>query len=263
MALTDSIPFVFPGIPNVQCAFQKRTLSDDAPELCRENAKDAELAGGNISHDVEDSPINVQAARLSLMHTLGITRWAELKQVHGDRMIFDPAHVAEDKPATEEADGSATSKKGVALVIKTADCQPILLAHTSGKYIAALHAGWRGNHIGFPVSGVQSFCEKYGIQARDVMAVRGPSLGPAAAEFVNFSTEWGTQWEQWFNKNSRTMNLWELTRHQLQKTGIAKESIFGLDLCTYSLPQSFFSYRRGCKAQKVSGRQASLIWIKE
>ena len=35
------------------------------------------------------------------------------------------------------------------------------------------------------------------------------------------------------------------------------EGIFGLDLCTASMPDSFFSYRR----DGICGRQANVIWI--
>jgi copper oxidase (laccase) domain-containing protein len=54
------------------------------------------------------------------------------------------------------------------------------------------------------------------------------------------------------------MNLWELTRHQLAEAGLAPERIFGLDLCTKSREEDFFSYRR----DKTTGRQAGIIWIK-
>jgi copper oxidase (laccase) domain-containing protein len=51
------------------------------------------------------------------------------------------------------------------------------------------------------------------------------------------------------------MDLWRLTRSQLEEAGMNPERIFSLDLCTASLPQ-FFSHRR----DKPTGRQANLIW---
>lgn len=151
-----------------------------------------------------------------------------------------------------------TARPGLGLLIKTADCQPILVAHKSGKYIAAMHAGWRGNRCDFPVTGVARFCERYGLEPRDLVAVRGPSLGPGRAEFVNFDREWGEPYLPWFDADSKTMDLWGLTRHQLERAGLPTRSIYGLDLCTASNNGQFFSYR--CARQ--SGRQASLVWIK-
>ncbi|MFV0347161.1 MAG: peptidoglycan editing factor PgeF [Halodesulfovibrio sp.] len=243
----DFIPFRFPGIPSVRCAFQTR----------RGGVSEGDFGGSNISHDVGDKAEHVAENRRQLMQALGVDTWCELRQVHGDALVFDPQHVHAETPATVEADGSATDSAGQALVIKTADCQPILIAHTSGKCVAALHAGWRGNRIGYPQSAIKTFCERYNVLPKDLMAVRGPSLGPAMAEFVNFDMEWGKDWTRWFDAEKKTMNLWQLTRDQLQEAGIPAGNIFGIDLCTHSHADMFFSYRRS----RVEGRQASLIWI--
>ncbi len=58
-----------------------------------------------------------------------------LKQVHGD-------HVTESKPGVEIADGHWTRQNGVALVIQTADCLPVLFG--AEDFVLAAHAGWRG-----------------------------------------------------------------------------------------------------------------------
>ena len=44
---------------------------------------------------------------------------------------------------------------------------------------------------------------------------------------------------------------------KLLEAGLPDEGIFGLDLCTASMPDSFFSYRR----DGICGRQANVIWI--
>lgn len=234
------IPFTFPGLPSVGCAFQTRP-------------------GGNISFAVGDDPAAVRCNRQALLRELGLDAFVELKQVHGDTLLFEPPTTPLEDDATLEADAHATSRPGVALMIKTADCQPILLAHTSGKYVAAIHAGWRGNRMGLPTTAVTRFCEHYGLSPRDVLAVRGPSLGPASAEFVNFAREWGQDYAPWFTPGTSTMDLWSLTRHQLREAGLIDAHIFGLDLCTASMPDMFFSYRQ----DKNCGRQASLVWIRQ
>lgn len=238
---TGGIPFAFPGLPGVGCFFS----SADA---------------GNMSlftSDTEREKAQVIKNRKTLLEHLHIDQWVELRQVHKDTLLEEPAPTSLEQDSTLEADASCTRQKGLALAIKTADCQPILLTTVQGTAIAALHVGWRGNVINFPASGLHRFCERYGVTAKDVMAVRGPSLGPGASEFVNFEQEWSTDFLPWFNSESRLMNLWELSRHQLLAAGLRPEHIFSLDLCTYSLPDLFFSYRRG-----HSGRQVSLIWIR-
>lgn len=70
--------------------------------------------------------------------------------MHGDTLVFEPDAVSWEAQPTADGDGLATSRPGLGLLIKTADCQPVLLAHRSGRHIAALHAGWRGNRCNFP-----------------------------------------------------------------------------------------------------------------
>ena len=246
MALSG-IEFAFPGIAQVRCFFQNRLGGEST----------GPYMSSNISMEVGDNPKHVAYNRIRLKKELDIQSWCELKQVHGDTLVFDPPETGSGESPNIEADGSATDKAYKALVIKTADCQPILLAHTSGKYIGALHVGWRGNRIAFPVTGVRTFCEQYGIAPTEVMAVRGPSLGPSEAQFVNFDKEWGIEWVEWFTKKNKMMNLWQLTKHQLQLAGLPEEHIFGLDLCTKTLEDEFYSYRR----DTITGRQAAIIWI--
>jgi hypothetical protein len=207
---------------------------------------------------VGDEPSRVAANRRSLIGSLGCETWCEVKQVHGTTMVFEPEPLPLDQPGAVEADGLATARVDHALVIKTADCQPILLAHSSGRYIGALHVGWRGNVQDFPGKGVAGFCAEYEIAPQDVLAVRGPSLGPARAVFENFETEFGPEFVDWFDPQTRTVDLWRLTRDQLVAAGLKPGNIFSLDLCTRSLPDMFFSYRRS----QTTGRQAGLIWIR-
>ncbi|MDR2821118.1 MAG: polyphenol oxidase family protein [Desulfovibrio sp.] len=232
------ISFVFPGLDNVRCAFSTK-------------------AAGNVSFSVGEAPALVTQARRSLRCEFACAQWAELNQVHGDTLVFEPQAVDEDCRPEADGDGMATATPGLALMIRTADCQPLLLAHNSGKFVAALHVGWRGNRRNFPASGLAGFCVRYGLRPCDVLAVRGPSLGPARAEFVNFDREWGPEFAPWFDADSRTMDLWSLTRDQLTAAGLRPRHIYGLDLCTFSNSDQFFSYRR----ERVCGRQAGLIRI--
>lgn len=239
------ISFMFPGIPGVRCAFQTRPS----------DAGDA--FAGNISLSATCPRAQTERHRAELAAAFGVPGMAELHQVHGDMTVFDPEPLDAGTAPACEGDGMATQRPGLALMIKTADCQPILLAHRSGRYVAALHVGWRGNRINYPMTGVRAFCAKYGLDPADVLAVRGPSLGPAAAEFVNFNAEWGPEFVAWFDARQHSMDLWRLTRDQLLRAGLLEKHLFSLDLCTFSLPACFFSYRR----DKHSGRQASIIQI--
>lgn len=242
------IPFAFPGLPGVGCAFTTGSLvpgggADPAASLAFTGAPNPDLVSAN---------------RQALKESLGFRHWHSLRQVHGVHLIFEPEFDTLDRPSVEAGDGLAESRPGRALAIKTADCQPVLLAHESGTVVAALHVGWRGNVADFVGRSVRTLCVRYGLAPEEFLAVRGPSLGPGAAEFVHFETEFGEAFRPYFDHRTRRLDLWRLTRDQLAAAGLRPWRIFSLDLCTHDLPQ-FFSYRR----DKSPGRQASLIWIKE
>jgi copper oxidase (laccase) domain-containing protein len=241
------IAFAFPGVAGVRCFFQTKSApSADEP---------AELAG-NISLTVGAAPA-AAANRRELAALCRVAGPAEVRQVHGATTVFDPAPCAAAEQPAVEADGMATDRPGLALMIKTADCQPVLLCHLSGRCVAALHVGWRGNRVDYPGTGVRDFCARYRIRPEEVLAVRGPSLGPSAAEFVHFDAEWGAEFEPWYDRRTRTMDLWQLTRSQLLAAGLLPNRLFSLDLCTHTLAGSFFSYRRSERC----GRQGSLVVI--
>lgn len=71
-----------------------------------------------------------------------------LTQVHGDQAV-EISQAPPARPARAEADALFTSDRGVALVIRTADCLPLFfeLREMGGAgrvRIGVIHAGWRG-----------------------------------------------------------------------------------------------------------------------
>jgi len=254
MAAIAFFPFEFIGIPNIGCAFTSRRGGTSEPPH----------DSANLSFEVGDDEDKVRRNRRIIHDRLELTGWCECKQVHGDIIHTDPTSITPEEVATMEGDGLTTATPGTGLVIKTADCQPLLLAHNSGQYVAALHVGWRGNKINFPRSGVQRFCETYDIKPEDIHAVRGPSLGPEKAEFINFDTDFGPDFKQYHNSETHMVDLWRMTRDQLMNAGLKGTNIHSIDLCTMGMDDTFFSYRKACASPiKATGRQAGIIWIKQ
>ncbi len=63
----------------------------------------------------------------------------QIKQTHSDICI-------QSKPSSEstEADAHYTTEKNKALIVRTADCLPILAYDTNAEMILSVHAGWKG-----------------------------------------------------------------------------------------------------------------------
>ena len=71
-----------------------------------------------------------------LLAKIGVKSHALMEQTHSDKVV----HVNE--AGIYNSDGIFTSNKNLGLVVRTADCIPILLKDDSN--IGAVHVGWRG-----------------------------------------------------------------------------------------------------------------------
>lgn len=237
----ELLRFRFPG-NRVVCAFQR------APR-----ANPGDLTGNiSLKHDRDQAIKNREA----LYAAVGLESVSECEQVHGVNILINPAPTDLNGGDLPRADGMIVDRPRQALLIKTADCQPVFVCDRAGTAIMALHVGWRGNRANFIGDAVRTFCEFNRVKPRELLAVRGPSLGPDASEFVNFAEEWGDEFAEFFDPLAKRVNLWRLTRRQLTDAGLAPENVYGIDLCP-ALNEDFFSWRR----DKTSGRQGNLVWI--
>ena len=80
-----------------------------------------------------------------------IQRLAYTEQVHGAAVVsVGPA--AGRLLAMGEADALVSLEMATALLIRTADCIPILFYSTAQPFAGAVHAGWRWRHHRHPAS---------------------------------------------------------------------------------------------------------------
>lgn len=69
-----------------------------------------------------------------------LNNWASIKQVHSDKLVQCMNPIM----SYAEADAHWTVEKNCALIIRTADCIPVLGWNSSTGHIVSIHAGWRG-----------------------------------------------------------------------------------------------------------------------
>lgn len=235
------ISFQFPHVKHIKIFFGTRLGGFSTKQY-------TEL---NISLEVGDKKEDVLKNRTIIKKYLNINNWQELKQIHGTNIITT------NSPSEKicEGDGIFTASSNLALLIKTADCQPIFFTDIKGRFIGAIHCGWRGNVLDFPILAIKKFCQSYSILPHEIFVVRGPSLGPCCAEFINYKSEIPKKFWSFIDKNTKKLDLWSLTKHQLKQAGVLSSNIFNVDICTACNPNLFFSYRQN----KICGRQGNLI----
>jgi len=217
--------------------------------------------GLNLGLHVNDAPQAVAANRARLQ-TLLPGRPAWISQVHGNGVV-DAATVHADGP-TRVGDASIAVQPGVVCAILTADCLPVLFADSGGKVVGAAHAGWRGlagGVLGETVKAMRA------AGAGEITAWMGPAIGPTAFEvgqdvFDSFAAalpgvDVGFAFRRHPDNASKYLaDMFALARLMLERDGIG--SIAGGIHCTATERERFYSYRR----DGVTGRQASLIWLK-
>ena len=188
-----------------------------------------------------------------------------LHQVHGRQVVAAAARGtgAADRP---EADAIISDDPSLALVVRVADCAPILLGDRRLGVAAAVHAGWRSTMQRIAGEAVRALNEAYGAKPDDLVAAVGPSLGPCCGEMGEevveaFRREGHTEAsiERWFVRQPGQrphFDLWRANRDQLEAAGVPPESIHLSGLCSRTHPDVVHSYRA---ARQGAGRMAAVI----
>lgn len=138
------------------------------------------LASLNLGVARGDDPDRVRENYRRWLDAMGMEHRLVLsRQVHGSviRAVTAEDAVSDPYAPTEwEADGLMTRDRGVALVIFTADCLPVLLYDPVQRAVCAVHAGWRGTVAGIVPRAVEQMGLHYGSRPEDILAAIGPGI---------------------------------------------------------------------------------------
>ena len=85
-------------------------------------------------------------------------------------------------PPFTECDALITNAEGVALVVFTADCTPVLLHDPVTGAVGAVHAGWRGTAADIAGKTVAAMVSAFGCKAEDIRAAIGPNIAQCCFE---------------------------------------------------------------------------------
>ena len=101
------------------------------------------------------------------------------RQTHTDivRVVSRKDHLGCFHRDYPECDGLVTCDKGVALMIFTADCTPLLFHDPVTGAVGAAHAGWRGTAAKIGAKTVQAMVDNFGCDPKNIRAAIGPNIG--------------------------------------------------------------------------------------
>ncbi|MFX0549152.1 peptidoglycan editing factor PgeF [Hathewaya histolytica] len=178
-----------------------------------------------------------------------------LNQVHGDRVI-------KYKGITEDGDAIITGESGVAIGVFTADCVPILLLDKKNKVLAAIHSGWRGTLKNISSKTIDRMVSEYSANPEDILAYIGPHNGACCFEVGEEVIEQFKSTKEFKESmiEGRNLNLAEYIENALVTSGLKKDNINLIPICTYcSKDVKLHSYRKG---KDGYGRMFSFIYKK-
>ena len=202
--------------------------------------------GGTVGDDVQAVRRNheLMFEALAVNGPRSCTVW----QVHGaDTVIVDGP--VRGRRWVALADGMVTDRADTPLVMRYADCAPVLFHDPVQGAIGVAHAGWRGTVMGAGVSVVRAMVRAYGSRPADIQAGVGPCIGPqryqvgeevVAAVQAYFGTTDGLIRRDPAD-GTAYLDLWEANRRDLERTGVEQIEVAGI--CTAQNTDEFYSHR--------------------
>lgn len=176
---------------------------------------------------------------------LGVATVADLYQVHGTEVVLaEPGR----RP---EADGIVTAEADAVLMVRAADCVPVLLADARSRVVGAAHAGRLGMAGGVAAKAVARMRE---LGATEIHAWIGPHICgrcyevPAALQEEvaamepgsRATTSWGTP----------ALDIGAGVRAQLERDGVM---VTDVARCTRESPDLYSFRRDGERAGRIAG----------
>ncbi len=184
----------------------------------------------------------------AFLDTLGIRNIAHLKQIHSAKIYQVDAPVDGEL----EGDGLVSSRSGLFLAVKVADCYPIFLMDPERMAFGAVHAGWRGSVKGIAAKAVETMRDRFGSDPKDIHVAIGPGIcgrcyrvGEDVAKLFDHGVA--------IRDGDFYLDLVEYNRHRLVEVGVKPENIVDSGLCTYERADLLNSYRREGRVQNMWG----------
>jgi polyphenol oxidase len=207
----------------------------------------------NVSFSVGDERARVEENLRRLRQALGADELFAAYQVHGDTVTL----VEAETDRRPRCDVLITRSPERALMLRFADCTPVLLADPRQKAVAAVHAGWRGTAMRAAGAAVQALRDAFDSRPEDLLAGIGPAIGrccyTVGQDVVDaFADRPG------LIADSR-LDLWEANRQALVEAGVPPDQIEVAGICTQCQADRFFSHR--ANGGVPAGRFAGIIRV--
>jgi YfiH family protein len=219
----------------------------------------------NVGRTVGDDAEAVAENHARIYAHLGVDagQVATAGQVHGNHVAVVQA--GDGGRLFPNTDGLVTAEPGIALMLRFADCQPILLYDPAHHALGLAHAGWRGVAQGIALRAVEKMQEVFGSRPAELIAGLGPAIGPCCYTVGHdVAAAMGYALPDWsrvlvpHGEEAWQLDLPAANAQQLAAAGV--RTIEQAELCTATHNDEFFSHRAD---QGRTGRFAVVAFLKE
>jgi polyphenol oxidase len=245
-----------------EAVLQCRPLADIAPHFF--TTRILQLRGDSPRADADwtrvAAGIGVPVSRLQRMHQVhgcatSAVRLPGASAAPGAAASTTHPAASSIIAAGPEADALVTDLRDVALVVRVADCVPLLMADSRTGAVAAVHAGWRGTSAGIASVAVRRLQQEYGANPPDLVAAIGPAIGaccyqvgPEVRDAFLAAGHAPASVDTWFaadpdDAERLRLDAWASNRDQLIAAGLRPDHVHVAELCTMTHLAHFYSYR--------------------
>lgn len=181
-----------------------------------------------------------------------------LHQVHGRELVVDEGAPRAWPPP--RADILVSDRPDGFLMVRVADCVPILLHDPDSGAVAAIHSGWRGTVADAPGAAIESLRRHHGSDPGHLIAAIGPAIGvehfEVGEEVARAFTDSGLEDCIRADQPRPHIHLHDAVRRRLLQHGLEQRHIDGEPICSHANASDCFSYRRD---GPDGGRMAAVI----
>jgi YfiH family protein len=211
----------------------------------------------NVSFSAGDNAEHVEVNLSIVREIAGARSLRFMNQVHGKNIVILRESNLQESGGPFTADAMITDLPGVALLVKQADCQAVILYDPVRQVVSNVHCGWRGSVNGLLSAVIGAMRAEFGCDPSRLRAAIGPSLGPCCAEFVTHREIFPERFRP-FMVRDNYFDLWAVSRSQLVASGLKDEHIESANWCTRCRTDLFYSYR----GEGRTGRFATVVMLK-
>lgn len=202
----------------------------------------------NVGAMVGDDPERVHTNRGLALEALGrdpasvFDAW----QVHSAEVVVADGPRGDAPPL--QADAILTDRPEVTLMMRFADCVPVLLHDPVRRAVGIVHAGWLGTVRQVLRAALRRMVSAYGTRPADVVAAIGPSIAahhyPVGPEVVAaFRAAYGATADGHLTAgdDGTRLDLWSANRQVLEEEGVRQIEVSGI--CSACHTEDWFSHR--------------------